>query len=218
MTDHQCCPHLTSAECDKSFTRSDALAKHMRTVHETEALRPSDPVPRGHSQAQVKPQRIKLVLKGKIRGAQAEINNDPDESLFQDIDNATTAPVSLLKDTQLTEEELAMRPDQLYKLCRRQLHWSEEEGERLRKECEELEAQYKQEWQAKELVVANLIEAELAVASGNEAIANSIEEWQKLVDMKDELLPEVPLPMRGELPWYRLPFPNGDAEGGTMEP
>ncbi len=33
-------------ECDRSFTRSDALAKHMRTVHETEALRPSDPVPK----------------------------------------------------------------------------------------------------------------------------------------------------------------------------
>lgn len=36
-------------ECDRSFTRSDALAKHMRTVHETEALRPSDPIPRGHT-------------------------------------------------------------------------------------------------------------------------------------------------------------------------
>ena len=36
-------------ECDRSFTRSDALAKHMRTVHETESLRPSDPVPRGHT-------------------------------------------------------------------------------------------------------------------------------------------------------------------------
>ncbi|KAG7147306.1 INO80 complex subunit 1 like protein [Verticillium longisporum] len=33
-------------ECDRAFTRSDALAKHMRTVHETEALRPSDPVPK----------------------------------------------------------------------------------------------------------------------------------------------------------------------------
>ncbi|RMZ89595.1 hypothetical protein DV736_g3172, partial [Chaetothyriales sp. CBS 134916] len=39
----------TLPECDRSFTRSDALAKHMRTVHETEALRPSDPVPRGHA-------------------------------------------------------------------------------------------------------------------------------------------------------------------------
>lgn len=36
-------------ECDRSFTRSDALAKHMRTVHETEALRPSDPRPQGHT-------------------------------------------------------------------------------------------------------------------------------------------------------------------------
>ena len=40
-------------ECDRCFTRSDALAKHMRTVHETEALRPSDPVPRGHNEASV---------------------------------------------------------------------------------------------------------------------------------------------------------------------
>lgn len=48
---------LTSsvAECDRSFTRSDALAKHMRTVHETEALRPSDPVPKSH---QSHPQNI----------------------------------------------------------------------------------------------------------------------------------------------------------------
>lgn len=29
-------------ECDRSFTRSDALAKHMRTVHETETLRDLD--------------------------------------------------------------------------------------------------------------------------------------------------------------------------------
>lgn len=36
-------------ECDRSFTRSDALAKHMRTVHETEALRPSDPIPKNHT-------------------------------------------------------------------------------------------------------------------------------------------------------------------------
>lgn len=49
------------AECDRSFTRSDALAKHMRTVHETETLRPSDPVPRSH--ANQKPQRIKLFVR-----------------------------------------------------------------------------------------------------------------------------------------------------------
>lgn len=43
-------PQLTldSSECDRAFTRSDALAKHMRTVHETDqALRPSDSNPKG---------------------------------------------------------------------------------------------------------------------------------------------------------------------------
>ncbi len=62
-------------ECDRSFTRSDALAKHMRTVHETEALRPSDPVPRGHtggisnggaSAAPLK--RLKLTIGSKTNG------------------------------------------------------------------------------------------------------------------------------------------------------
>lgn len=63
-------------ECDRSFTRSDALAKHMRTVHETEALRPSDPRPQGHtggiSQAAPtngnggtgNPRKLKLIFKG----------------------------------------------------------------------------------------------------------------------------------------------------------
>lgn len=50
-------------ECDRAFTRSDALAKHMRTVHETEALRPSDPVPKHHSSFPAnKLQRVRLVF------------------------------------------------------------------------------------------------------------------------------------------------------------
>ncbi|KAJ9644207.1 uncharacterized protein PV06_05190 [Exophiala oligosperma] len=62
-------------ECDRSFTRSDALAKHMRTVHETEALRPSDPVPRGHTggisnggASSLPLKRIKLTMGGKSNG------------------------------------------------------------------------------------------------------------------------------------------------------
>lgn len=51
-------------ECDRSFTRSDALAKHMRTVHETEALRPSDNIPKGHSNPPTLP-RLKLILSAK---------------------------------------------------------------------------------------------------------------------------------------------------------
>jgi len=61
-------------ECDRSFTRSDALAKHMRTVHETEALRPSDPVPKGHTggisngvPTSNGPKRLKLIMGGSVK-------------------------------------------------------------------------------------------------------------------------------------------------------
>ena len=55
---------MLAPECDRSFTRSDALAKHMRTVHETEALRPSDNVPKGHSNPPTFP-RLTLILSAK---------------------------------------------------------------------------------------------------------------------------------------------------------
>ena len=68
----------TPPECDRSFTRSDALAKHMRTVHETEALRPSDPVPKHHSSnPQNKAQRLRLTLKGLAPANGTPGANDP---------------------------------------------------------------------------------------------------------------------------------------------
>jgi hypothetical protein len=73
---------INCTECDRSFTRSDALAKHMRTVHETEALRPSDPVPKHHSSnPQNKAQRLRLTLKGLAPAANGSANGQ-----------ATTAP------------------------------------------------------------------------------------------------------------------------------
>ncbi len=42
-------------ECDKAFTRSDALAKHMRTVHEPEPARaPNGTAPQGSKKAPIK--------------------------------------------------------------------------------------------------------------------------------------------------------------------
>jgi hypothetical protein len=69
---------LIRAECDRSFTRSDALAKHMRTVHETEALRPSDPVPKHHSSnPSNKFQRIKLVLSAGVKASSERQGSTP---------------------------------------------------------------------------------------------------------------------------------------------
>ena len=186
-------------ECDKSFTRSDALAKHMRTVHETEALRPSDPIPRNHSQAQVKPQKLKLTFKKGLNfensvAAEDDIVNGDGDSHFK-------TPLAYPADLQFTEEEQAMAPDRLYELCRRQRHWSEQEGERLKQEYVDLEANYKEEWQRKELVLLNLIEGELAKATQQE-VNNGNEDVEKILG---DMLPAEMLPLSGKLPWYRKP-------------
>ncbi|MCJ1475884.1 hypothetical protein MMC13_004548 [Lambiella insularis] len=193
-------------ECDRSFTRSDALAKHMRTVHETEALRPSDPIPRSHSQAQLKPQRLKLIVNAKPpgrAGTSGDVNELDGSTLTNatsDIDTYTQAvgPLEYPSELHFTDEELAMSPDQLFKLLRRHLHWVQDENQELKKEVETLEARRKEEWQAKELVLANLMEAELATAHSAKM------DFDKIIRLKDELLPEQMLPIAGQTPWYRF--------------
>ena len=164
----------------------------MRTVHETEALRPSDPVPRNHSQAQVKPQRLKLIMSSKPPDAEKEIvlNDEP-----------IVAVVPVSNDVEFDDEELALPSDHLYKLCRRQVHWAEQEGEKLRKECEDLEAEHKRDWLAKELLLANVMEAELATAVN---AGPTDQEYDRINRMMDTMLPEKMLPMEGETPWYRV--------------
>ena len=239
--------HTTShTECDRSFTRSDALAKHMRTVHETEALRPSDPVPRNYSSTHFKPQRLKLIMNAK-RPSGSEAGDrrggggmhDDDATIYTgtnaDADNetslldvhpllessnarptlqsATPLPRSIppahaistpktsataVAAADLSTSEASLPPDALYKLLRRQLHWTEQEHSRLKTECEDLEKNRREEWMAKELVLANVMEAELAVAhSGGHLNENTM---PRLL----EDLPPEPLPMTGkEEAWYR---------------
>ncbi|KAI9699063.1 MAG: hypothetical protein M1836_003252 [Candelina mexicana] len=193
-------------ECDRSFTRSDALAKHMRTVHETEALRPSDPVSKHHSGAPAKLQRIKLTL--SARPPNEEQRNGEEQIVDDDatipsspevaVDDGPLSDFEPPSDVEFTDEELAMPIDQLARLLRRQVHWAEQEGERLKAETDQLEAERKKEWQAKELLLENLMEAEVARArkrghkKGDELFLEG-EEFEPLV-----------LPLtEGPTPWYR---------------
>ncbi len=202
-------------ECDRSFTRSDALAKHMRTVHETEALRPSDPIPRNHSAAQVKPQRLKLIVNSRPPNDEqgnGDGDVDDDATIYSTTDIDPEAPPPLPfeypLDVHFTEEELSMPPDHLFKLLRRQVHWAEEDGSELRLEIEALQGKRKDEWQAKELVLANLMEAELATA------VDKGEDHDKVMALKDDL-PHPMLPMSGATPWYRIPQPEAAEESGV---
>ncbi|KAH8425856.1 C2H2-type zinc finger protein [Aspergillus melleus] len=158
-------------ECDRSFTRSDALAKHMRTVHETEALRPSDPVPKHHNvpasaagtpagTPASKLQRIKLKLSQPPK-------EDPDRYSESAADETANTDLDELEDPELNpdlgfdEHELALPPTQLYRVLRRQIHWAEKEGVKIRAEWEKIKPKRKQAWLEKDAVFDDVIDAQL---------------------------------------------------------
>ncbi|KAL2011631.1 hypothetical protein VTN00DRAFT_4349 [Thermoascus crustaceus] len=173
-------------ECDRSFTRSDALAKHMRTVHETEALRPSDPVPKHHNPPlsalgggpagtpASKLQRIKLKLSGPPKD-EADQPHYGDTTTTEEGMEGVEDPDALVPEygpeLGFDEHELSLRPYDLYRLLRRQIHWAEQETAQLRREWEVIEPQRKQAWREKEAIFDDMIEAEvrlLKIISGAE--------------------------------------------------
>ncbi|PLB43875.1 putative C2H2 finger domain protein [Aspergillus steynii IBT 23096] len=190
-------------ECDRSFTRSDALAKHMRTVHETEALRPSDPVPKHHNVSAStagtpagtpasKLQRIKLKL--------TQPKEDPDRYSESANDETANTDLDELEDPELTldlgfdEHELTLPPSQLYRVLRRQIHWAEKEGGKLRAEWEKIQPKRKHTWLEKDAIFDDVIDAQLRlftalVGSDNgpapvatSAVTNGAENAQKPSD------------------------------------
>ena len=180
----------------------------MRTVHETEALRPSDPIPRSHSQAQVKPQRLKLIVHAKppqIETLNGDVTEADDDTIIDTNTEVEPEPhrapaFEYPADLHFTEEELAMPPSQLFRLLRRQVHWSEQEHLELKAEVETLEAKRRSEWEAKELVLLNVAEAELATA------LKLSDDYDQVLKLKNELLPVNMLDMEGPTAWYRIPL------------
>jgi Zinc finger, C2H2 type len=154
-------------ECDRSFTRSDALAKHMRTVHETEALRPSDPVPKGHSEATGRIagggaagsngslKRIKLIVNNgdRPKSIVGELPPLPTDTLLDEHGEPRaiemdSIPFSLPVPKRyypsdvadiLDEHERSLPPSQLYRLLTRQIHWAEQETVELTHDLDEVE-------------------------------------------------------------------------------
>ncbi|ORX93232.1 hypothetical protein BCR34DRAFT_500029 [Clohesyomyces aquaticus] len=231
--------YCTLPECDRSFTRSDALAKHMRTVHETEALRPSDPVPKHHSSNPLnKFQRLKLVLGDKARAHQdkgstpASPSSHPPTSAgavppsqpplgpgdseyshnnvlyMQDL-AAPNAPtmVQFPADMNFTPHELSLPAPELFRLLRRQLHWAAQEGEQLRAEAEALEKKRKEEWVAKELILENIMEAELAQTKRKRIEMGMLDEPESFGLLEEDVVPGRALELRpntdAKLPWWR---------------
>lgn len=129
----------------------------MRTVHETEALRPSDPVPKSmQSGPQGKGGKIKIIMK----------TNQQSQGPHDDMDDVNGDEANAEYFTPLTEEtftpdELQLPVDKLYRKCHWEAKWAEEIGESLTKECKEWEDIYFQEWREKEVLLHQVIKSEV---------------------------------------------------------
>jgi hypothetical protein len=207
----------------------------MRTVHETEALRPSDPVPKHHSSnPSNKFQRIKLVLtneakrpsesKGSTPASPSSLHPPPASTLqpshgdADHINNNITyiqdlaspgAPtmIQFPPDVSFSPTELALPADLLFLSLRRTLQFATEEGDALRQEADALEKARKAEWEAKEVLVENYLEFQLAKAKRDRLEQGLAEEVVDGLDAAEhDILPSRRLSMAardGKLPWWR---------------
>lgn len=206
----------------------------MRTVHETEALRPSDPVPKHHSSnPSNKFQRIKLVLNEAKLKSQDKGSTPASPSASSHPPNSATVPllsgdaeyahnnvvyiqdlacpshstmVQFPPDISFTENELLLPAPDLFRLLRRQLHWATQEGEALRAEAEALEKKRKNEWAAKELLVENVMEAELAKVRRQRLEAGLLGEPESHALLEKDIVPSKKLEIQtnsSKIPWWR---------------
>jgi hypothetical protein len=168
----------------------------MRTVHETEALRPSDPVPKHHSSnPQNKSQRLRLTFNKFSVGTNSPADSEPitvkQPSKVSPAPSMTAADIEyehhnatftrdeetgewtpqFPSDVAFTQDELAMPAQQLWRLLKRQLVWATEELDELKRQLAAVEKIRKSEWIAKDLVLEELIQQQtLAVFDDPEFI------------------------------------------------
>ena len=168
-------------------------------MHETEALRPSDPIPKSmqtplnavagaagcsNSGTNTKQSlasgatRLKIIIKPPHaqttrNGDAVETNRtDDDDGNNDNDDNDDHSAVSfrLAPEHGFTDEELAMPLPRLFRLCRRQLLHAETEGADLERQCGYWEAAYAQLWCEKEALLAQVIHSEVSWHQRKQAI------------------------------------------------
>ncbi|KAJ5379197.1 Zinc finger C2H2 [Penicillium cosmopolitanum] len=168
--------YCTLPECDRNFTRSDALTKHMRSVHEADTVRPSDPKSTSGGTASVagtpvsKLQRIRLKLsqpKGEPGNGDSDHPPAPTISatVGSEVDPDDATMPEFGPDLDFSDHELAMHPHDLYRVLRRQIHWAEKESAQMRAEWDELRPQREHAWLEKEAIFEDLIHGELRLFS-----------------------------------------------------
>ena len=150
----------------------------MRTVHETEALRPSDPIPKSMQpftksrlQPFAKPEEPQNGITRQFSG----VTNGNDQCGWTS---------SYSSELGFTAEEEARGAKELYRLLRRQINWAEEEGNLLRKQCEQMEALRKKEWLDKEVLLDQVIRNEVSWNERRQVVLRMLKEEEKQIESR----------------------------------
>ncbi|KAJ5459277.1 hypothetical protein N7530_011221 [Penicillium desertorum] len=170
--------YCTLPECDRNFTRSDALTKHMRSVHETDTMRPNDSITKVHGTPgsttgtpASKLQRIRLKLtQPREPGTESEPHTEaitivPNPITTDAHDPDETTMPEFGPELDFDESELALPPRDLYRLLRRQIAWAGKEAAQLQAEWEEIRPRRERAWREKEAIFDDLIHAEIGLFS-----------------------------------------------------
>lgn len=144
----------------------------MRTVHETDALKTSDPTPKPVHGVSSGKSKLKIIIK---RAQSQGLDDSLDEAMSAE-DHADLYTV-LSKDI-FTAEELASTTEDLYRKCYWESKWAEEIGESLRKECQDWEEVYHKEWLEKEALVAQVIDSEIDWHTRRQAVLSGVADVQ----------------------------------------
>ena len=154
----------------------------MRTVHETEALRPSDPVPKSMQSATGRGSKgPKIVLKNPQSHA-AGHDDTADEGSGAD-DSSGDMFTALTEEYGFTPREQSMPLERLLRVCRLQVRLEEEEQKHLQDEIKAWEELYKSEWMEKEVLLQQVINTEQEFAFRRKAVLSGAADVQVPVAM-----------------------------------
>lgn len=139
----------------------------MRTVHETEALRPSDPVPKSMQSGPTgRTGKLKIIIKTpQSHGTGQDNESGEAENILY---------FTVLPSEMFTDEELTYDLKKLYRKCYWETKWTEDVGEALKKECKDWEEIYYKEWLEKEVLLSQVIETEVDWHERRQAILSGI--------------------------------------------
>lgn len=142
----------------------------MRTVHETEALRPSDPVPKSLQSGgpSGKGSKLRIILRTPQSHATGQDDAVNDDNASADSDAEMFTP--LTEDQGFEPSDLTMSLPQLFKVSRKRLQWAEREAEELREEIKLWEEKYKQDWLDKEVLLDQVVKSEQAFTTRRKAV------------------------------------------------